>query len=122
MTTRVLLADDNSDLRSALRLLLEKRLDKSTILEAHDMERVLAQMEDARPDCIVLDWELPGRPKRDRVKWLKLLVPGVHVVVTSARPEAREEALADGADQFAAKSDSPSAILDAIRMCCTARE
>jgi DNA-binding NarL/FixJ family response regulator len=121
MTTRVLLADDNSDLRSALRLLLEKRLDESIILEAHDMEQVLAQAEDVHPDCIVLDWELPGRPKRERVQVLRTLVPGIHILVTSARPEAREEALADGADQFAAKSDSPSAILDAIRACCSPR-
>ncbi len=122
MTTRVLLADDNSDLRSALRLLLEKRLDDSLIVEAPDMGQVLAQAEDARPDCIVLDWELPGRPRRERIQVLRTLVPGTHIVVTSARPEAREEALAGGADEFAAKSDSPTAILDAIRACCVARD
>ncbi len=122
MTTRILLADDNSDLRAALRLLLEKRLDESTIIEAHDMEQLLAQAEDALPHCVVLDWELPGRPRGDRVQVLHTLVPGIHIVVTSARPEAREEALADGADRFVAKSDSPAAILDAIRSCCAAKE
>ncbi len=122
MTTQVLLADDNSDLRSALRLLLEKRLELSKIIEAPDMEHVLAQTEDACPHCIVLDWELPGRPKRGRVQVLRALVPGIRIVVTSARPEARDEALADGADEFVAKSDSPAAILDAIRACCAAKE
>ncbi len=122
MTIRVLLADDNSDLCSALRLLLEKRLDESIIIEAHDMEHLLAQAEDSLPHCVVLDWELPGRPKGDRVQVLRTLVPGVQVVVTSARPEAQAAALADGADRFVAKSDSPTAILDAIRSCCAAKE
>lgn len=119
---QVLLADDNSDLLSALRLLLETRLQVAEITEAHDMEQTLAQAEDMRPECIVLDWELPGRPKRERIKVLRTLVPGTYIVVTSARPEARAEALANGADQFAGKSDSPTAILEAIRACCPAEE
>lgn len=122
MLKQVLLADDNSDLRSALRLLLERRLEVKTITEAQDMERVLAQAEDTYPECIVLDWELPGRPRRARIEMLRALVPGVRIVVTSARPEARDEALASGADQFAGKSDSPTAILDAIRACYVAEE
>ena len=43
---RILLADDNPDLRSALRLLLETRLHVQVIIEARDMEHVLAQVED----------------------------------------------------------------------------
>src|SRR5512140_2994318 len=97
MKRQVLLADDNCDLRSALRLLLETRLRVHSIAEAGDMENVLIQAEDLRPDCIVLDWELPGRPRRQRIPVLRALVPGIRIVVTSARPEAREEALASGA-------------------------
>jgi DNA-binding NarL/FixJ family response regulator len=115
---RILLADDNPDLRSALRLLLETRLDLSVITEARDMERVLAEVEDMRPDCIVLDWELPGRPTRERVQVLRTLVPAIKIIVTSARPEARDEALGEGADAFAAKSDSPSRILEVMHNCC----
>ena len=40
---RILLADDNPGLRSALRLLLETRLELELISEARDMEHVLAQ-------------------------------------------------------------------------------
>jgi DNA-binding NarL/FixJ family response regulator len=72
---RVLLADDNPGLRSALRLLLETRLEFELIVEARDMEHVLAQVEDSRPDFIILDWELPGRPTRERVSVLRTLVP-----------------------------------------------
>jgi DNA-binding NarL/FixJ family response regulator len=119
---QILLADDNPDLRSALRLLLETRLDLSLITEARDMEHVLAQAEDTRPDCIILDWELPGQPIRERIQLLRALVPGVIIIVTSARPESREEAMADEADAFAGKSDPPSVILEAMRTGCEGKE
>lgn len=115
---QILLADDNPDLRSALRLLLETRLDMKLFTEARDMEHVLAQAEDTRPDCIILDWELPGRPLRERVGVLRALVPGAKIIVTSARPESRQEALSEGADAFADKADSPLLILQAMRECC----
>ncbi len=119
---RILLADDDPQLLSALRLLLEMRLDMHLITEARDMEHVLAQVEDARPDCIILDWELPGRPIHERVRVLRTLVPGIKVIVTSARPESRAEALFEGADEFAGKSDSPLQILDVLRKCYEGKE
>ena len=118
---QILLADDNPDLRSALRLLLETRLDMKLITEARDMEHVVAQTEDTRPDCIILDWELPGRPLRERIGVLRALVPGMRIIVTSARPESRHEALAEGADGFADKADSPLLILEAMRDCIKER-
>lgn len=118
---QILLADDNPDLRSALRLLLETRLDLRLISEAGDMERVLAQAEDTRPDCLVLDWELPGRPLRGRLRVLRALVPGMRIIVTSTRPESRDEAMAEGADGFADKTDSPLLILEAMRDCMKER-
>src|SRR5512142_1599574 len=114
---QILLADDNTDLRSALRLALETRLDMRMISEARDMEDLLAQVEDTRPDCVILDWELPGRPRRGRIRVLRALVPEMKIIVTSTHPESREEALSDGADDFAAKSESPLAILEAMRKC-----
>ncbi len=119
---QILLADDNVDLRSALRLLIETRMDLNLITEARDMEHVLAQVEDVRPDCLVLDWELPGRPIHERIRVLRTMIPGLRIIVTSARPEAREEALSEGADAFADKSESPLQILEVMRNCCAEKE
>jgi DNA-binding NarL/FixJ family response regulator len=115
---RILLADDNPDLRSALRLLLETRLEVELIVEARDMEHVLAQVEDAHPDCIILDWELPGRPTRERVTVLRTLVPGLKVIAFSARPESRPDALAEGVEAFICKTESPIVILEKIQQFC----
>src|SRR5512138_824105 len=95
---RILLADDNPGLRSALRLLLVTRLQFELVVEARDMEHVLAQVEDARPDYILLDWELPGRPTRARVSVLRTLVPHLKVIALSARAEVEAAAFAEGAE------------------------
>ncbi len=115
---RILLADDNPGLRSALRLLLETRLEFELIVEARDMEHVLAQVEDARPDLIILDWELPGRPTRERVSVLRTLVPHLKVIAFSARPESKTAALAEGAEAFISKNEPPILILDKIQKIC----
>jgi DNA-binding NarL/FixJ family response regulator len=119
---QILLADDNPDLCSALRLLLETRLDAKLITEARDIEHILAQVEDSRPDCIILDWELPGRPTRERINVLRMLMPGLKIIVTSARPESRQLALDEGADAFIDKTDSGLHILDALQKCYEGKE
>jgi DNA-binding NarL/FixJ family response regulator len=119
---RILLADDNPNLRSALRLLLETRLELELIMEAADMEHVLAQVENARPDCVILDWELPGRPTRERVSVLQALVPGLKVIALSTRPESKQIALAEGAEAFVSKADSPVVILDIIQKLCESED
>jgi len=113
--TRILLADDNSNLRSALRLLLQIRLCIECINEARDMEHVLALVEDAPPDCLILDWELPGRPTRERVSILRTLVPDLKVIVLSARPESEQEALMDGANAFISKVNPLEQMVETIR-------
>lgn len=112
---RFLLADDNPDLRSALRLMLETRLDAPLVLEAEDQARLIDQSMAHEPDCLILDWELPGLDDRGCVTALRGLLPDLKIIVTSARPEAAEAAEAAHVDAFISKTDPPSEILNAIR-------
>ena len=119
---QILLADDNHDLLSALRLLLETRFELKLIVEARDMEHVLAQVEDSRPDCLIIDWELPGRPLRGRIGVLRSMMPGLKIIVTSTQPESKQEALLEGADEFICKIDPPAKILEAVQKCYQGEE
>lgn len=112
---RVLLADDNDQLRSALALLLETRIGVVIVGEARSLEELWAGLAAAQPDVVVLDWELPGEPRAGRVEALRIAVPGVRVIVTSARPEAAAQAYAAHADAFINKADPPEAILALFR-------
>ncbi len=110
LLNRVLLADDNDQLRSALALLLEARIGVLIVGEARSMDELLAGLAAAQPEVVVLDWELPGEPRFGRVEALRTVVPGVRVIVTSARPEAAAEARAAQADAFIDKAAPPEAI------------
>lgn len=115
----ILIADDNPEVRSSLRLLLETRLDIEQISEARDMEHVLALVEDTHPDGIILDWELPGRPTHGRINVLRALVPRLKVIVLNTRLELRDEVLSEGADAFICKVDPPDKLLHTIQYLCT---
>ena len=112
---RFLLADDNPDLRSALRLMLETRLNAPLVFEVEDHSRMFDQSIAHRPDCLILDWELPGFNDHSCLADLHELLPGLKIIVISARPEAAQAAEAAGADAFICKTDPPSEILNAIR-------
>ncbi len=68
----------------------------------------------ACPDLLLLDWELPGMNGRDLLLQVRALCPHVKVIALSVTPEAREEALAAGADGFVSKGDPPDCLLMAI--------
>jgi DNA-binding NarL/FixJ family response regulator len=112
---RFLLADDDPNLRSALRLMLETRLKTPLIDEAADLARLIDQSMAHRPDCLILDWELPGFTEPDHLSALRDLLPELKIIVTSARPEAAEAALTQQADAFICKTDPPAEILSAIQ-------
>ncbi len=111
---RILLADDQSKVRSALRLLLEQHPALSVVAEAADAEALLAQAKKTHPDLALLDWELPGQAALDLLPVLRASCPGLYVIALSSRPEAGQAALADGADSFVSKGEPPERLLAAI--------
>ena len=118
---RVLLADDQSKVRSALRLLLEQEPELSGVSEATDADELLAQVGTFRPDIVLLDWELPGLEADGLLPTLRELCPRLKVIALSGRPEACRAALAAGADAFVSKGDPPERLLAAVNDCCHRR-
>jgi DNA-binding NarL/FixJ family response regulator len=111
---RVLLADDQAKVRSALRLLLEQEQGVSVVGEAAEAGNLLVQVEATRPDLVLLDWELPGLGTNDRLSPLRTLSPRLKVIALSGKPEARRAALNAGADAFVSKGDPPEQLLTAL--------
>ena len=66
----ILLADDNVEIRAALRLLLGE-LGERDIVEAADERQLLSTVGRCPVDVILLDWELPegklAQPRRRRI-------------------------------------------------------
>jgi DNA-binding NarL/FixJ family response regulator len=113
---RILLADDQAKVRSALRLLLEQEEDIEVLGEAVDATGLLDWVKVASPDLLLLDWELPGLGP-GLLAALRELCPSLDVIALSGRPESRQAALSAGADAFVSKGDPPEKLLAAICDC-----
>jgi DNA-binding NarL/FixJ family response regulator len=112
---RVLLADKQTKVRSALRLLLEQEPGLSVVGEAPEAEDLLAQVRTECPDLVLLDWELLDQGGAATLAWLRAARPGLVVIALSGRPEPRQAALAAGADAFVSKGDPPERLLTTLR-------
>lgn len=112
---RVLIADDQPQVRSALHLLLEERADIVVVGEAGGMTEVLELLHQERPDMLLLDWELPCRDCLLTVEALRAENAALTVIALSSRSEARSKALAAGADAFVSKGDPPEFLLATIQ-------
>lgn len=111
---RVLLADDEQKVRSALRLLLEHEPGLMVTGEAVDGEQVMRMVAADAPDVVLLDWELPVGGGQAILAGLRA-VNGVRVIALSGRSEARPLAMAAGVDGFISKQAPPEELLAAVR-------
>ena len=118
MSTRILLADDQGQVRSALRLLLAQEADLAVVGEAADATGLLLAVADKAPDLLLLDWELPGLPVGQLLRLLQFERPDLQIIVMSSRPEVERQALALGIQAFMSKSEPPERVLAAIYDAC----
>lgn len=103
--TTVFLADRRPEVRSALRLLLQD-LDMQVVGDAACWATALTQASEARPDMVVLDWNLI--PKDGTLSELRAICPAAVVIVLISHLDARRQAaLSAGADSFISKSETP---------------
>jgi len=107
----VLLADDQPQVRSALRLLLEQEAEAQIVAEAETLAGLLDRGSMTPPDTILLDWELPGLSPAKDLPAIRRAYPSAQIVALSSQPEARQSALYAGADAFVCKGDPPEVLL-----------
>jgi DNA-binding NarL/FixJ family response regulator len=111
---RILLADHESNVRYGLRVLLEERSGFEVVGEAADAEDLLAQIEAACPDLVLLSWGLPGLAGDALLPTLWSVCEDLYVIVLSGRPEERQATLDAGANAFISKVEPPERLLAAI--------
>ena len=111
---RILLAESRPRVRFALRALLGEQPVLQIVGEAAHDQDLLAQIEAACPDLVLLSWGLPGLAGADLLPALRSVCDEVYVIVLSGRPEARQAILDAGANAFVSKVESPERLLAAI--------
>ena len=121
MTIRLLLADDQELVRSALCALLELEDDFEVVASVARGDEVVDAAKSHRPDVALLDIEMPGLDGLAAAAVLKAQMPACRVVIltTFARAGYLRRAMEAGAAGFVVK-DAPSEVLaSAIRRVMT---
>lgn len=111
---RILLADPNPTLRSALALLLETRLGAQIIGQVSSMESLLCEAAATQPDLIVIGMSLPGEPVEGRIAALRNQAPRASILMSSLHPESASLTEEDTA-AFLCQTDLPETILHTIQ-------
>jgi DNA-binding NarL/FixJ family response regulator len=110
-SVKILLADDQPKVRSALRLLLEQETHWQIVAEVEDLDTLLSVTQVTCPDIILLDWELPGINGKESISNLKARCSGVKIVALSSQIHACNKARQAAVDAFVSKSDPPEKVL-----------
>ncbi|MBS0198606.1 MAG: response regulator transcription factor [Planctomycetes bacterium] len=121
---RIFCVDDNPDLLSAMRMIIETDGSMQFAGSLESADRLLAEARRlaAKPGAmtliVLLDARMPGLSPLEAVREIAAELPWVRVVILSGfdDPAFYDKVLDAGAWGFISKSDEPDAILRAIHM------
>ncbi|MEV4329012.1 response regulator transcription factor [Streptomyces sp. NPDC049597] len=120
MSIRVLLADDQTLLRSAFRILVDSEPDMEVVAEAADGAEAVALTRSARADVVLMDIRMPGTDGLAATRMISADPDLSHVrVVMLTTFEVDEyvvQSLRAGASGFLGKGAEPEELLNAIRV------
>jgi DNA-binding NarL/FixJ family response regulator len=113
---RVLLVDDMAELRSMIRLTLERSGHFEVVGEAGDGRAAIELAADFQPDLVLLDVSMPVMDGLEALPHLRAAAPSAHVVMLSGFSESRlgADATAGGAAAYLEKGLTPQALVERL--------
>ncbi|MEU5328409.1 response regulator transcription factor [Streptomyces parvus] len=117
--TRILIVDDQEDVRSGFRLILGSQPDMTVVGEAADGLTAVGLARTLRPDLVLADIRMPGVDGLEVTR--RLAGPGVPdpvrvlVVTTFDHDDYVRTALRDGACGFLLKRSGPGLLIEGVR-------
>jgi two-component system response regulator DesR len=117
MTVRLLLADDQELIRSALAVMLDLEDDFEVVASVGRGDEVVLAARTHHPDVALLDVEMPGIDGLAAAGVLAKEVPSCRslILTTFGRPGYLRRAMESGAFGFVVKDAPPEQLADAIR-------
>jgi DNA-binding response OmpR family regulator len=110
----VLICDDEPSLRELIRISLDGPYE---FVEADDGEQSLELVRTVRPDVVILDMMMPRRSGLEVLSAMRQEeeLADTRVIVLTAQPATREQALRAGADVVMVKPFEPGQIAAAVK-------
>jgi DNA-binding NarL/FixJ family response regulator len=113
---RVLVADDEANIRALFRAMLELEDGFEVVGEAGDGEQVVAMAASQQPDAVVLDLSMPRMDGYDAMPGIRRESPTTKIVVVTARSAvtAADRAYLSGASAFLEKPDAVDSLASVL--------
>lgn len=115
--TTIVLADDHTVVRNALRLLLDAEPGFEVVAEAGDVDTALRYVRGHKPTVLILDLNMPGRPSLEAVPDVRAASPGTEIVVLTMQnePAFARRALQAGVRGYVLKEAADTELVQAVR-------
>jgi two-component system, NarL family, response regulator NreC len=116
-TTTIVLADDHTVVRNALRLLLDAEPGFEVVAEAGDAEAAVRYVRGHKPTVLILDLNMPGRSSLEAVPEVRKASPGTEIVVLTMQnePVYARRALQAGVRGYVLKEAADAELVQAVR-------
>ena len=118
MGVKILIVDDDPDIRDVLKLTLSE--ENYEILEAADGEEALNVIHAIQPDLILLDYKIPKIDGREVCRRIKkdLLLRHLPIIMVTGKGDISDkvDGIDAGADDYVVKPFEPKELLARIRM------
>jgi two-component system response regulator NreC len=113
----IVLADDHTVVRRALRLLLEEEPDFEVVAEAEDAEAAVRYVRGHKPMVLILDLNMPGRPSLEAIPEIREASPKTQIVVLTMQKEPgfARQALQLGVLGYVLKEAADDELVQAVR-------
>ena len=115
--TTIVLADDHTVVRSALRMLLDAEPEFEVVAEAGDVDAAVRYVRGHRPRVLILDLNMPGRSSLDAVPEILEASPETEIVVLTMQnePAFARRALQAGVRGYVLKEAADAELVQAVR-------
>jgi two-component system response regulator MtrA len=111
---RIFLAESDPELRVGLQFLINQQSNLKVIGITDNGKRLKKKIKASRPDVLLLDWFLPGKPMNELIADIKALDLQLIIIAISSRPEDERAAIAAGVDAYATMAASPNKLIDLL--------
>ena len=107
MSLRILIVDDNAQIRRSLRRCIEREPDWDVCGEATDGQAAVEKVKELHPDAVVLDWHMPIMSGIEAARQIGKISPKTAMVMLTLHSGAylSQEAKAAGIQEVISKTD-----------------
>jgi two-component system response regulator NreC len=116
-TTTIVLADDHTVVRNALRMLLDAEPGFEVVAEAGDADTAVRYVRGHKPAVLILDLNMPGRASLEAIPDVEEASPETEIVVLTMQnePAFARRALQAGVRGYVLKEAADAELVQAVR-------